>query len=176
MSTDLTLYEITDTLPVLLDSLEMTEPGSPERAECEADITRYFEALPSKVDGVARMLAHFEAQAQLAADEIKRLQGRKARFERATEHLEAYVMAVLEKLPTPKRGPKKLEGGTATLSLCKCPASLKIFDAAKVPAEFQIVIPASTQVDSKAVKQALQLGIAVPGAELITDKHRLGVG
>ena len=174
MSADLTLYEITDTLPVLLDSLEMTEPGSPERSECEADITRYMEALPSKVDGVARMLAHFEGQEKLAAAEIQRLQARKRRFGAARERLEVYVMSVLDKLAQPKRGPKKLEGDTATLSLCACPASLRINDETKIPAEYRIVIPQTTQVNSMAVKDALKLGIAVPGAELVTDKKRLG--
>jgi hypothetical protein len=175
VSADLTLYSMVDTLPALIDSLEMTEAASPERAECEAEIARYFEALPQKVDGVARMLAHFEAQVKLAATEIQRLQGRKRRFEAARERLENYVMDVLRKLPG---GNKKIEGTTATLSLCKCPASLRITEEAKIPAEYRIVIPAvpaTTQVDPKAVKQALQLGIAVPGAELITDKTRLGV-
>jgi hypothetical protein len=178
VSADLTLYSVVDTLPALIDSLDMTEPGSPERAECEAEITRYFEALPQKVDGVAHVHAHLEAQVKFAGTEIQRLQNRKRRFEHAVERMEAYIMSVLDRLPVPKRGPKKLEGATATFSLCKCPASLRITDEAKIPAEYRIVIPAvpaTTQVDPKAVKQALQLGIVVPGAELITDKHRLGV-
>lgn len=178
MSGDLTLYSVVDTLPVLIDSLDMTEPGSPERAECEVDIARYLEALPQKVDGVAHVHTHMAAQVRLADAEIKRLQARKRRFENAVERMETYIMSVLDKLPVPKRGPKKLEGATATLSLCKCPPSLQITDESKIPAEYRIVIhpvPATTQVDKAAVKQALQLGIAVPGAELITDRTRLGV-
>lgn len=175
MPSGLTLYEITDTLPVLLDSLEMTEAGTPERAECEAEIMRYFEALPQKVDGVARILAHFEAQAKFASEEIKRLQTRKGRFDRAAERLESYAIAILERLPEPKRGPKKLEGATSTLSLRKCPASLRITDESQIPARFRVVIPATSAVCNAAVKDALKAGESVPGAELVTDKHRLGV-
>jgi hypothetical protein len=174
MSADLTLYEITDTLPVLLDSLEMTEPDTPERAECEADIARYMEALPAKVDGIAQVLAHFDAQTKLAAAEVQRLERRKARFKAAKVRLEAYCMAALDKLPQPKRGPKKLEGATSTLSLCKCPDALRVTDEKQIPAEFLILVPASSEVDTAGAKQALQMGISVPGAELV-NKFRLGV-
>lgn len=171
----LTLYAITDTLPALLDSLEMTEPGSPERAECEAEIVRYMAALPSKVDGVSHVRASLKGAAALAAEEIRRLQMRKQRFDGALERLDAYVVGVLESLPEPKRGPKRLEGATATLSLAKCPASLKITDDALIPTEYRVIVPASVEVDRAAVKDALKLGISVPGAELVTDKHRLAV-
>jgi len=170
---DLTLYSVVDTLPALMDSYDLTEEGSPERAECEAEIRRYMEALPRKVDGVSRMLAHLESQAELAAKEIARLQRRKARFERAQERLEGYVMDVLRTLPEPKRGSRRLEGDTSTLSLAKCPPSLNITDMDAIPADFVIVVPASTTVDKAAVKQALVDGREVPGAGLVTDRQRL---
>jgi hypothetical protein len=175
MAGELTLYEITDTLPALLDSLDMTEPGSPERAECEADIARYMEALPTKVDGVGHVRASLKGMSALAAEEIKRLQMRKQRFDAALERIDGYVVSILEGLPEPKRGPKKLEGATTTLSLAKCPPSLRIFSEAMIPAEYRVVVPATTEVNKAAVKDALKLGIAVPGAELVTDKHRLAV-
>lgn len=168
---ELTLYALTDTLPALIDSLEGLEPGTPEHAECAAEIERYFEALPAKVDGVARFLSHLKAQAKHAADEVTRLQARKARFEAAHERLSGYVMRVLEQLPEPKRGNRKLDGITATLSLARCPASLRITDAARIPSEYITVIPASKQVCNSAVKDALKAGIEVPGAELITNKR-----
>lgn len=172
---ELTLYSITDTLPALLDSLEMTEPGSPERAECETEIARYMEALPTKVDGVGHIRSELKAADAHAGEEIKRLQMRQHRFRAALERLDSYVVSVLEGLPEPKRGPKKLEGATTTLTLAKCPASLKIHNEALVPAEYRVVIPATTEIDKAAVKDALKLGIHVPGAELVTGKHRLAV-
>ncbi len=114
----LTLYEITDTLPALIDSLEMTEPDSPEREECEAEIARYFEALPAKVDSTAQFRLHIRAQIAMAKEERKRIEAREAAFAGILERLDGYVTAVLEKLPEPKKGAsRKLTGSTNTLLL-----------------------------------------------------------
>lgn len=175
--TALTLYSITDTLPALLDTYDMTPEGSTERTEIEAEITRYMEALPCKVDAVSQMLAHFDAQVFSTGAEIERLRKRKAQFERSVERLEAYVMRVLAMLPEPKRGPRKLEGNLATLALAKCPPSLDpAIDKDLIPACYLVVIPptpASTEVDTAAVKKALVAGADVPGARLKDDKYRL---
>lgn len=173
--TALTLYAIADTLPALLDSFDMTDPDTPERAECEAEIRRYVEALPQKVDGIVQVRAHLKSQADLAAEEIKRLSIRKQVFQDRVKRLDEYCRAALERLPEPRSGNRRIEGATATLSLCKCPPSLKITDETAVPAEYRIVIPMTTMVDRKMVKESLQMGIAVPGAVLVTGKTRLGV-
>lgn len=175
MGGDLTLYAITDTLPALLDSLEGLEPDTPEYAECAAELDRYFAALPAKVDGVAQMLAHWHGQVDTGKSEVKRIQARTSRFERAIDRLEGYCIAVLERLDPPKRGPRKLEGATATLKLAKMPAKLNITNQALIPAEYHTVIPATVTVCASAVKDALKMGIEVPGAELITDRNRLVV-
>jgi hypothetical protein len=171
---DLTLYAITDTLPALLDSLDMCESDE-QRAECEAEIQRYFAALPQKVDGVARMIAHYEGQSASASAELKRLADRKRRFDARLDSLKAYVVRVLDALPEPRRGAKRLEGDTATLSLKRCPPSLRITDATKIPPEYMTIIPARSEVCNSAVKDALKAGTEVPGAELVTDKRRLEV-
>src|SRR6266704_988382 len=110
-----TLMTLSEDLTAHMDSLDMTEPGTPERRECEVAIQKYMELLPVKVDAVASFLTHLESQAQLAAQEIKRLQIRKTRIDALYERLADYVVRVLEKLPDPKRGSKKLEGETSTL-------------------------------------------------------------
>jgi hypothetical protein len=96
----------------------MTEPDSPERAECEAEIARYFEALPAKVDNTAQFRLHVKAQIALAKEERKRIEAREAAFTGVLERLDGYITAVLEKMPEPKKGTsRKLEGRTNTLLL-----------------------------------------------------------
>src|SRR5205823_13690450 len=102
------------------------------RVELEEMIRRAVQAEIQKVDGISRMLAHFESQAQFAAAESKRLQGRKKAFERAGERLELYVRSAME-----LAGVKKLEGQTTTLSLRVAPASVLISDFEAVPAEYK---------------------------------------
>src|SRR5258706_7405430 len=97
MSSTCTLYEIEYELLYLLDTLEGLLPDEEEkRVELEEMIRRAVRVEIQKVDGISRMLAHFESQAQLAAAESERLQARKKAFERAGGRLELYVRSAME--------------------------------------------------------------------------------
>src|SRR5579872_1949606 len=161
MNSTCTLYEIEDQLVFLLETLEGLSPEEDEiRAELEELITRAVRMEIQKVDGISHMLAHFESQAQLAADESKRLQTRKKAFERSGERLELYVRNVMD-----LAGVKKLEGQTTTLSLRIAPASVLITNFEAVPAEYK-EIRAEVVINKDAVKKALKGGFEVPGADL----------
>lgn len=189
----LSLYSLSEELIAYLDTIEMTEEGTPERQECESAIARYMEQLPAKVDGVNWMLVHLEGQVQTAADEIKRLQARKQSFERATERLERYCVRVMELLPEPTKGKRKLEGSTVTFTLRPSEGAI-ITDEMKVPSDFKTAVvemPARawelvvalhpqildqlTKQDLKVrladVKKALQAGGEVPGADIEYRKN-----
>ena len=192
-TTAMTLYALSEDLTAHLESIDLTEPGTPERAECEMAIQVYMGQLPAKVDNVAWMLAHLEDQAQMAAQEIQRLQGRKQAFERAQERLEEYCIHVLEQLPEPKRGAKKLEGRTSTLTL-RLSDAVVITDEEAVPAEYKtacVEMPAlvweslvrrdETVIDKLTkqkpkvrladVKKAIKGGESVTGADLEFRNH-----
>jgi hypothetical protein len=161
MTTTCTLYEIEYELIYLLDTLEGLLPEEEEtRVELEEAITRAVWAEIQKVDGISHMLAHFESQAQLAAEESKRLQARRKAFERSGERLEGYVRRAME-----LAGVKKLEGQTTTLSLRVAPASVLITNFDAIPAEYK-VIRTEIVINKDAVKKALKGGSEVPGADL----------
>jgi hypothetical protein len=163
-----TLYEIEDELIVALDTLEMIPDEEPElKIELEEQIARLIAAEITKVDGVSRMLTHFENQAQLAAQEIKRLQGRKHAFERSYERLESYAKLAME-----VAGKTKLEGATSTLALRKSPMSVFIHNFDEVPAEY-LTVKIDHCVDKEKVKRDLKAGVEVPGAELVDDRFYL---
>ena len=98
-----------------------------------------------------------------------------ARFQRLYDHLSGYVIPILEALPEPRKGTRRLEGQTSTLALASCPASVNITSETAIPARFLVEIPATTRPDKDAIKKAIQAGEGVAGAELITDKQRLKV-
>ena len=161
MNPTCTLYEIEYELIYLLDTLESLSPEDEEaRVELEEAITRAVEAQIRKVDGISHMLAHFESQAELAAEESRRLQGRKKAFERSAERLESYVRNAMR-----LTGVRKLEGATTTLSLRAAPASVVITDFEAVPAEYK-EIRTEIVISKDAVKKALKGGREVPGAAL----------
>ncbi len=161
MSAACTLYEIEYELTFLLDTLEGLLPEEEDtRLELEEAITRAIRAEIQKVDGISRMLAHFESQAQLAAEESKRLQARRKAFERSGERLEGYVRRAMD-----LAGVKKLEGQTTTLSLRIAPASVLITNFDAIPAEYKET-RTEVVINKDAVKKALKSGAEVPGADL----------
>lgn len=185
----MSLFRIDEDLRAYLDTIESTEPGSPEHAECELKIQAFMAALPTKVDGVAATLRWMRSQASAAKDEKDWYAKRQKRFERMADGLEDYIIFVLQKQEQPKKGPKKLEGNTHTLSLGSTEV-VKLLAEEEVPARFKtasVQMPAETwervvrecpwvlsdlgtrqdlSVRLVDVKKALKGGEEVPGADL----------
>lgn len=157
------LYEILDHLSALFESLEGLEDPE-QRASCEADIANYLLAEIQKVDNIANYLQFCHAQANFAAQEIKRQQERKALWEKRQEKLEAHIKIVMD-----GAGKKKLEGRNNTILLRPCPASVEITDERAIPAEYLKTTVEETP-DKKAIAVALKDGQLVDGARLVTDK------
>lgn len=154
-----TLYEISDHLLALVDTLEMCDTEE-KRAECEADIVATVAAQIQKTDDFAHFLAHLESQAEFADSEIERVKQRKQTLVNTQKRLEQYAIRVMQNLNV-----KKMKGNTTELSLRQNAAAVEITDEAQVPAEFKIVHQTVT-VDKRAVKKAIESGAEVPGADL----------
>lgn len=158
----LTLYGIEEELDARLNTIDLVDQEDAElRAEIEQEIAQLVAAEKSKVDGVCRMLAHFEAQAQFATDEAKRLTQRKRQFEIAGERLERCARIAME-----IAGKQQLDGNTSRLKLRLNPPAVLITNAEAVPSAYQIV-KTDVSIDKGAIKRAIQSGLDVPGAELI---------
>lgn len=154
-----TLYEISEHLIALLDSLEMCETPE-QRLECEAEIYRALEAQVRKVDDFARFLTHLESQATLAAHEIERLKTRRLRFTNRFDRLTGYAVRIMQSLEV-----RKLEGETARLALRTNQPAVEIDDAKLLPAQF-ITVVEEIHPDKRAIKRAIEQGEFVTGAHL----------
>ena len=188
----LTLFQIEESLVLLAESAE--EEGL--TPEIEQAMTVYLEGAAEKRDRVADFIHFCEGMAELAKAEGKRLQARQKHFEATAERVSAMVLRVLDYL-----GVKRLEGRTNTLKKRKCPASVKIIDEAKVPAEYKhitVTLPLpqwqellagsgeefrktvlcgirkqEISVELEAIKQALNLEKTVEGADLVINRFKL---
>lgn len=158
------LVAIHDYLESLFDTYDMTEEGSAEREALTLEIAVYLEAEIRKVDSIAGYLGHCESQQDFAAQEIKRLQERKASFARKQARLEDYIQRVMH-----LAGKSKLEGRTSTLQLKQCPASVEVINQSLVPQEF-IRTSITESVDKTAAKAVLRMQ-EIPGLKLVTDKQ-----
>jgi hypothetical protein len=188
----LTLFQIEESLVLLAESAE--EEGL--TPEIEQAMTVYLEGAAEKRDRVADFIHFCEGMAELAKAEGKRLQARQKHFEATAERVSAMVLRVLDYL-----GVKRLEGRTNTLKKRKCPASVKIIDEAKVPAEYKhitVTLPLpqweellagsgeefrnavlcsirkqEISVELEVIKQALNLERTVEGADLVINRFKL---
>lgn len=135
---DHTLYHLTDELAALLGLRSEMEEAKDDTTAVDEQIAEYMAALPEKVDAVVHVLRTFESQAELASAEVKRLTARRRKFASAVERLKEYCCNVLEKMPKPNKGSRRLEGSTATLAL-KTNGGVEpmtIYDESLVPDEY----------------------------------------
>lgn len=188
-SSTMSLFRIDEELRAYLDTIDATAEGSQERAECELKIQTFMATLPTKVDSVAATLRWMRSQETTAKTEKDWYQKRQQRFARMADGLEDYIIFVLHKQEQPKKGAKKLEGNTHTLSLGTTEV-VKLLDEKEIPGRFKtasVQMPAETwervvtecpwvleklggsqdlSVRLIDVKKALKAGEVVPGADL----------
>lgn len=198
MSASITLYQIEDYLRALIDTADGMEESDEQRLAILADIAEANSAAIQKRDNVIRFLRHLEIQESGIDAEIDRLKALKAHYSKGRERLEKYVVSVLEQLPQPKRGARKLEGTIGVLSLRKNPDKVEIFegDEALVPAQYRDVtltvrgetfeaildsglLPEDVRTCHKPkkaeIKRAIERGEEVPGADLKFGENGLVV-
>jgi hypothetical protein len=192
VASGLTLFQIEESIALLAEAAE--EEGM--TAELEQALGTYLQGALEKRDRVAEFILYCEGMAELAKAEVKRLQARQKHFEATAERVRAMVLRVLDFF-----GAKELEGRTHTLSKRKCPASVRIDDELRVPSEFKrvtvtlrldhwssllggagdalrkeietAILKREETIDLKAVKDALNLERAVPGADLVVNRYSL---
>ena len=199
VTTAWTLYDVEDYLVALTESAETVTPE--QESEFLEDLKAALTSAAEKRDRVAHHLAHLEEQQAFAAKEILRLQKFKKEREAAQARLEGYVSYCIESQGKDRAGKyKKLEGNTTVMFLRACPASVEVTDIDSVPLDYQtatVTMPASLlndvlhaldedfrekvlgeirstlSADKRAIKAAIEAGIEIPGAELVTGKTTL---
>ena len=121
-----------------------------------------------------------------------RLDGIIGRYAARIERIKKYVLPVLDRLPQPKRGPKKMEGRIHVLKLTSSEVC-EITDADKVPIQYKTVtaempaelwesiaqnlfaedlekIKVSVNVRKVDVKRDLKANVLIDGADLVWNK------
>lgn len=166
----LTLLDIDMEISCLLDSIECIPEDMPGHlAEANEELSKLVALKLRKVDGISRMLTHFEHQAELASIEVKRLQARKARFEKRVERLETCVIFAMKSTDQ-----KRIEGDTVSALLQKAQGKLEILNEDAVPDKFKTFTPTvEVTVDKAAIKAAIKAKEEVPGVRLLDGKEYL---
>lgn len=126
--------------------------------------------LEAKCVNVAMFARNLEANAAAIKEAEAAMAARRKAHEARAEGLRRYIQSCMEGCSI-----TKIESPHFALTVKANPASVEIFDAAQVPAEFmRQPEPPPPAPDKAAIKAALKAGQDVPGAKL-TQGHRLEV-
>ena len=132
-----------------------------------------LEGLSGDFDEKAINVAYFIKNAEATAKSIKEamelMDVRRKRFEKQAEGAKQYLMMNMQRTNI-----LKVASSSFNISLKENPESVIIASDAKIPPEYLVIIPASTQVDKALLKADLKVGVVVEGCSL-ERKMRLDI-
>lgn len=135
---------------------ELTETLETFLAEIETGLT-------TKADGYYSMIDHLGSTAE-------RYRKRSEAYRAAAKSAENVVDRMKERIHAAMQimGVQEIEGKSIRFKIQNSPASLKIEDGAKLPADMTIV---TVTPDSSKIKAALKAGESIPGCRLEQSTH-----
>lgn len=135
---------------------ELTETLDTFLAEIETGIA-------TKADGYYSMMDHLGATAERFRKRAEAYRGAAKSAENVVENMKIRIHAAMKLM-----GVQEIEGNSIRFKIQNSPASLLISDAAKLPADLQIV---TVTADTTRIKAALKAGETIPGCELVQGTH-----
>jgi Siphovirus Gp157 len=168
-----TLYEIADDLRMLEELLLETggEITDPERERAlDVLFSEYLDKREDKIDAYCSLIREMESRRDARQNEADRLTELAARDDAASRQMKARLLWFMQdthtmKLETPRfRLSVAANGGQTPLNVTCKPEEL--------PAEFQKI---TISPDSKALRQALEAGEALPFATLVERGFHLRI-
>lgn len=152
------LYKLTGALASVWEKIEDEETdldlleGTLQCIEGEIEV---------KIEGMGKMIAMLEGDAESLEHEItrlkKRLESRDNRIAKIKSYLKQQMIFM---------GKQKVSTPTFTVSIRNNPPALRITDESLIPASYMTIIPESKELNKSAIKESLKQGKEVPGAEL----------
>lgn len=131
-----------------------------ERAAIAPLVGEYLTQAEGHRDEFARVLAFLDSQVDLLDREIARLQGRKKHVAATASALRDHAIHLMQ-----VTGVTELEGAVSTLKIKRNPPKLVLVDRDAIPAEYYRE-KVSLEPDNALIKDRLQAGIPIPGADL----------
>ena len=158
--TAIDLYSPADIASEILDLLtqaDATEPGQP------CPFASRLLADPRTADQVNEALSFLESLAHATQKEIERQQARYRAIDEAAHQIERATLDTLSQAEA-----TRAHGQRCTLIARRNPPSVRIEDAAAIPAQFlRQPPPPAAQPDKTAIRAAIEAEQYVPGAALV---------
>lgn len=161
------LYEITERYKNLIDLLEDPEIDPAQVLEA---VNTVEEELTEKARNIAKLLKNIDGDIDAIRKEEGRLREMRKAMENKYEGLKQYLEVNL------KQANIRKVDGIVPLAFRRCPCSVEIIEADRVPLTF-LKPPPEPEFDKKAIKDALpEWDGNIPGVRVIDDKEYLKIG
>ena len=161
---NLSLYEITNAFPTLMESEEITEE---DKNKIKAELTMLLQQKSQNIIGYTK---NIELTINAMKEEEKRIAENRKSLESKLDKFKQYVKENMERL-----GITKMETELGTLSIAKNPLSVEIENEDEIPAEFKQEI-VTIKIDKTAIKNHFkETGEVISGVQIIDNKTSLRI-
>lgn len=161
---NLSLYEITNAFPALMESEEISEE---DKKQIEQELTILLQQKSQNIIGYVR---NNELTIEAMKQEEDRISKAKKALENKNIRFKQYVKECME-----GNGITKIETGLGSLSIAKNPISVEVVNENEIPAEFKQEV-VSIKVDKKAIADNFKSTGEIPsGVNIYTENTSLRI-
>lgn len=161
---NLSLYEITNAFPAIMESEEMTEE---DKKKVEEELTLLLQQKSQNIIGYTK---NIELTINAMKEEEDRIATNRKILENKLSRFKDYVKECME-----NNGFTKIETGLGTLSIAKSPVSVEIVNEDEIPSEFKQEV-VTVKIDKTKIKNNFKETGEIPaGVNIITTNTNLRI-
>lgn len=161
---NLSLYEITNAFPSIMENEEMTEE---DKKKVEEELTLLLQQKSQNIIGYTK---NIELTINAMKEEEDRIASNRKVLENKLSRFKDYVKECME-----NNGFTKIETGLGTLSIAKSPVSVEIVNEDEIPSEFKQEV-VTVKVDKTKIKNNFKETGEIPaGVNIITTNTNLRI-
>ena len=161
---NLSLYEITNAFPVLMENEDITEE---DKIKIEEELTILLQQKSQNIIGYTK---NIELTLNAMKEEEKRIADNRKSLENKLERFKDYVKECME-----RNDITKIETGLGTLSIAKSPTSVEITNEDEVPSEFKQEV-VTVKIDKTKIKNNFKETGEIPaGVNIVTTNTNLRI-
>ena len=156
---NLSLYDITNAFPVLMEQEELTEE---DRVKIEEELTLLLQQKSQNTIGYVR---NIELTIEAMKNEEKRISEQRKTLESRLIKFKEYVKECME-----KGGFTKVETEIGSLTIAKNPISVEIINEDEIPNEFKLEV-ITEKIDKTAIKEYFKATGEIPAGVNINTQN-----
>lgn len=161
---NLSLYEITNAFPALMENEDITEE---DKVKIREELTMLLQQKSQNIIGYTK---NIELTINAMKEEEDRIASNRKTLENKLTRFKQYVKECMQ-----NNGITKIETGLGTLSIAKSPTSVEIINEEAIPSEFKQEI-VTIKIDKTKIKNHFkETGEIIEGANIITTNTSLRI-